>query len=47
LFEGRDLAVTTDFRSVLGELVRDHLGGKPEAAFPGFSLGAPMGLLGA
>jgi uncharacterized protein (DUF1501 family) len=45
LFEGRDLAVTTDFRAVLGELVRDHLGGKPEAAFPGFSLGAPIGLM--
>lgn len=45
LFEGRDLAVTTDYRAVLGELVRDHLGGKPEAAFPGFSLGAPMQLM--
>jgi uncharacterized protein (DUF1501 family) len=47
LFEGRDLAVTTDFRNVLGELVRDHLGGKAETAFPGFTLGAPMGLVGA
>jgi uncharacterized protein (DUF1501 family) len=45
LFEGRDLAVTTDYRDVLGELVRDHLGGKPEAVFPGFSVGAPMGLV--
>lgn len=45
LFEGRDLAVTTDFRNVLGELVRDHLGGNPAAAFPGFSTGAPMGLV--
>ena len=26
LFEGRDLAVTTDFRTVLSELVRGHLG---------------------
>ena len=26
LFEGRDLAVTTDFRMVLSELVRGHLG---------------------
>jgi hypothetical protein len=25
--------------------VRDHLGGRPEAAFPGFSFGAPMGLV--
>lgn len=47
LFEGRDLAVTTDFRDVLGELVRDHLGGKPETAFPGFTPGAPMGLVSA
>jgi uncharacterized protein (DUF1501 family) len=45
LFERRDLAVTTDFRDVLGSLVRDHLGGKPEAAFPGFSPGAPLRLL--
>jgi uncharacterized protein (DUF1501 family) len=45
LFEGRDLAVTTDYRDVLGELVRDHLGGKPETVFPGFSVGAPMGLV--
>ena len=45
LFEGRDLAVTTDFRDVLGELVRDHLGGRPEAAFPGFGFAAPMGLV--
>lgn len=45
LFEGRDLAVTTDYRDVLGELVRDHLGGRPEAAFPGFTFAAPMGLV--
>lgn len=45
LFEGRDLAVTTDFRDVLGELVRDHLGGKSEAVFPGFRAGAPLGLV--
>jgi uncharacterized protein (DUF1501 family) len=45
LFEGRDLAVTTDYRAVLGELVRDHLGVKPEPVFPGFSIGAPMGLV--
>ncbi|MDQ2641154.1 MAG: DUF1501 domain-containing protein [Pseudomonadota bacterium] len=45
LFEGRDLAVTTDYRTVLGELVRDHLGARPEAVFPGFSLATPLGLL--
>lgn len=47
LFEGRDLAVTTDYRDVLGELVRDHLGVSPSAVFPGFSTGAPMGLVSA
>jgi len=46
LFEGRDLAVTTDYRDVLGELVRDHLRVQPEAVFPGFQTGAPMGLVG-
>jgi uncharacterized protein (DUF1501 family) len=45
LFEGRDLAVTTDYRAVLGELVRDHLGAKPDSVFPGFSIGPPMGLI--
>ncbi len=45
LFEGRDLAVTTDFRDVLGELVRDHLGSRADKVFPGFSAGAPMGLV--
>ncbi len=45
LFEQRDLAVTTDFRDVLGELVRDHLGQAPKAVFPGFTVGAPMGLI--
>ena len=45
LFEGRDLAVTTDYRDVLGELVRDHLGVKPEAVFPGFNVGKAMGLV--
>jgi uncharacterized protein (DUF1501 family) len=45
LFEKRDLAVTTDFRDVLGELVRGHLGQKPEGVFPGHAPGAPLGLL--
>ena len=46
LYEGRDLAVTTDFRAVLSELVTGHLG-TPDIAqvFPGFKSGAPMGLL--
>lgn len=37
LYEGRDLAVTTDFRSVLGEAVSQHLGNKDLSnVFPGF-----------
>ena len=37
LYEGRDLAVTTDFRRVLGESVSHHLGNKSlEQVFPGF-----------
>ena len=48
LFEGRDLAVTTDFRDVLSELVRGHLGQKDiGAVFPKFESAAPMGLLAA
>jgi uncharacterized protein (DUF1501 family) len=37
LYEGRDLNVTTDFRRVLGETVRNHLGNRNlSAVFPGF-----------
>ena len=37
LYEGRDLAVTTDFRRVLGEAVATHLGNsRLEQVFPGF-----------
>ena len=45
LFEGRDLAVTTDYRDVLAELVRGHLGQDPDQVFPGFKAGTPLGLL--
>ncbi|HUI56679.1 MAG TPA: DUF1501 domain-containing protein [Bryobacteraceae bacterium] len=46
LYEGRDLAVTTDFRTVLGEIVSGHLGQKNLAdVFPGFQLGSPLGML--
>src|SRR5207244_2719456 len=46
LFEGRDLAVTTDFRAVLGELLAGHLGTTDMAqVFPGFKAGDPMGLV--
>ncbi len=37
LYEGRDLALTTDFRYVLGELIERHLGTKDlKTVFPGF-----------
>jgi uncharacterized protein (DUF1501 family) len=38
LNQGRDLAVTTDYRTVLGEIISKHLGDKTLASvFPGFS----------
>jgi uncharacterized protein (DUF1501 family) len=38
LYEGRDLALTTDFRSVFAEVTRDHLGAtKLDKIFPGFA----------
>jgi uncharacterized protein (DUF1501 family) len=37
LYEGRDLALTTDFRDVLGELVSRHIGnGNVKTVFPGY-----------
>jgi len=46
LFEGRDLAVTTDFRAVLSELIGGHLGQKDLGpVFPGYKMGSPLGLL--
>jgi uncharacterized protein (DUF1501 family) len=46
LYEGRDLAVTTDFRAVLSELVGGHLGQKDMArVFPGYKFAEPLGLL--
>jgi uncharacterized protein (DUF1501 family) len=37
LYEGRDLALTTDFRDVLGELVSHHLGNTSlQGVFPGY-----------
>lgn len=45
LYDGRDLAVTTDFRDVLGEIVATHLGRKDlETVFPGFRAGRAPGL---
>ena len=45
LFENRDLAVTTDFRDVLGELVSRHLGQPIDSVFPGYKSGEPLGLI--
>ena len=37
LFEGRDLALTTDFRDVFGEIARKHMGAsKLQTVFPGY-----------
>jgi uncharacterized protein (DUF1501 family) len=41
LYEGRDLALTTDFRDVFGEIATRHLGSKDvKSVFPGYSLSA-------
>ena len=46
LYEGRDLAVTTDFRDVLGELVRVQLGQKDlSRVFPEYKVGEALGLM--
>jgi uncharacterized protein (DUF1501 family) len=46
LHEGRDLSVTTDFRTVLSELVTGQLGNRDLAkVFPGFLAAKPAGLL--
>ena len=45
LYEQRDLAVTTDFRDVLGELAAEHLGQTADRVFPGYQRGARLGLL--
>ena len=40
-YEGRDLAVTTDFRDVFGEIVVRHMGvADPKPIFPGYSIQA-------
>jgi uncharacterized protein (DUF1501 family) len=41
LFEQRDLAITTDFRDVFGEIAVRHLGVRsPQAVFPGYAIDA-------
>ena len=47
LYEGRDLALTTDFRTVFSEIASKHLGAtKLDAMFPGFTSGTHLGVLG-
>jgi uncharacterized protein (DUF1501 family) len=49
LFEGRDLAVTTDFRDVFSEVVARHLGAAPDAlarVFPGYTPQTALSLIG-
>ena len=46
LWQGRDLAVTTDFRDVFAELVSGHLGAKNLARiFPGYTYKQQLGFL--
>jgi uncharacterized protein (DUF1501 family) len=49
LFEGRDLALTTDFRDVFGEVAVKHLGNADlRKVFPGYEMSAAKfrGVLG-
>jgi uncharacterized protein (DUF1501 family) len=46
LYEGRDLSLTTDFRSVCSEVIARHLGRRDLArVFPGYRAAAPLGLI--
>jgi uncharacterized protein (DUF1501 family) len=46
LYEGRDLDVTTDFRSVCSEVISGHLGRRDLGkVFPGYRPAPPLGLL--
>lgn len=47
LYEGRDLALTTDFRDVFGEVAAKHLGAANlKAVFPGYGTSKFRGVLG-
>ncbi|HSQ23171.1 MAG TPA: DUF1501 domain-containing protein [Pyrinomonadaceae bacterium] len=47
LYEGRDLALTTDFRDVFGEIAAKHLGAANlKGIFPGYAGGKFRGVLG-
>jgi uncharacterized protein (DUF1501 family) len=46
LYEGRDLAVTTDFRTLFAEVAGRQLGiAKPAALFPGWAGAPPLGMM--
>jgi uncharacterized protein (DUF1501 family) len=46
-YEGRDLAITTDFRDVFSEVLGGHLGARDvSAVFPGHTVKGRLGLLG-
>jgi uncharacterized protein (DUF1501 family) len=46
LYEGRDLAITTDFRDVFAECVTSHLGARDiSQIFPGFAYSKKLGLI--
>jgi uncharacterized protein (DUF1501 family) len=46
LWEGRDLAITTDFRDVFSEVVTSHLGARDlSRVFPGYRRGKTLGIL--
>ena len=45
LYEGRDLAVTTDFRDVLSELVGRHLARDVSQVFPGYLPSVSLGII--
>ena len=45
LFEGRDLAVTTDFRALFSEVAARHLGVPAAPLFPGFTAAQPLGVM--
>ena len=46
LYEGRDLALTTDFRSVFSEVASKHLGAtRMDTIFPGFAAKGALGIL--
>jgi len=46
LYQGRDLAITTDFRDVFTECVTSHLGAKDiSQIFPGFTRGQKLGFI--